>query len=937
MANDTLALPELLARALKAYDEGRLLEAESLCQAIVTAKSDVFEAWHLSAVIKYRMGRGEEALAAYERALAVRLDDPQALNNRGVTFHGLGRFEEALASYERALAVRAGYVEALNNRGNALHAIKRFQEALVSYEEALAIRPDYPEALNNRGNALHELKRYEEALASYHRALTLRPDYAEALNNRGHTLHEMGQFEAALESCEQALGVRPDYAEALNNRGNTLQELRRFEDALASYERAVSLQPRYAEALNNRGVTFYELKRLEEAMSSYQQALSVRPDYAEALNNRGNTFHALRRLEEALASYEKAIAVRADYAAAYSNRGNTLHELKRFDEALASYEAALAVRPDYPDAINNRGNTLHELKRYEEALTSYDRALALRPDYTEALNNRGNTLLELKRFEEALASYDRALAVRPNYPEALNNRGNTLHELKRFDEALASYERALAMRPDYAEALYNRGTALKGPKRFVEALASYQRTIELEPGHKYALGGLADCAAKICDWTRRRNLSEEVRRHVREEKSVIPPFVLFGYWGDESLQLSCAGNYVKDRVRVSAQPLWRGAIWRNEKIKIAYVSADFRLHAVAFCLAELLELHDRSRFEVIGISLGHDDNSDLRARLIAACDRFIDARTMTDREVAEALYDLRIDIAVDLMGHTSDARPNVFAWRPTPMQVSYLGFPGTMGASFIDYIIADPIVLPFDRQSCYAEQIVHLPNCYQVNDRKRRIAARTQTRAEAGLPAEGFVFCCFNNNWKITPEVFDVWMRLLQKAQGSVLWLLSDNQDAEKNLRKEAAARNVDPTRLVFAGRVDHEVYLARFGLADLFLDTLPYNGHATASDALWTGLPVLTCRGQAFAGRVGASLLHAVGLPDLVTSNLADYEDMALKLARQPALLSEVKVRLLRNHDAHALFDTDRFRQNIEAAYLQMWHGWQSGNPPRPLAVMNE
>jgi len=367
---------------------------------------------------------------------------------------------------------------------------------------------------------------------------------------------------------------------------------------------------------------------------------------------------------------------------------------------------------------------------------------------------------------------------------------------------------------------------------------------------------------------------------------------------------------------------------------IAYLSADFHRHATAYLMAELFERHDRSRFEVIGVSFGVDDKSDMRRRLVAAFDQFYDVRRKRDEEVAKLLHDLQVDIAIDLKGYTQDSRPGILAYRPTPIQASYLGFPGTMGAEFIDYIIADETVVPFDHQPFYAEKIVHLPDCYQVNDTKRNIAERTPTRQEAGLPERGCVFCCFNNNWKITPEVFSVWIRLLHAVEGSVLWLFRDNESAERNLRKEAQARGIDPARLVFAGRLPLEDHLARHRLADLFLDTLPCNAHTTASDALWVGLPVLTCMGNAFAGRVAASLLKAIGLPELVTHSIEDYEALALRLAKDPSLLEGYRNRLATNRLTHPLFDTDRFRHHIEAAYLQMWEIWQRGEQPRSFAV---
>jgi protein O-GlcNAc transferase len=380
-------------------------------------------------------------------------------------------------------------------------------------------------------------------------------------------------------------------------------------------------------------------------------------------------------------------------------------------------------------------------------------------------------------------------------------------------------------------------------------------------------------------------------------------------------------------VPAAPQPLWTGKARPHGKLRIAYLSADFYRHATAFLMAQLFELHDRSRFEVLGVSFGQDDRSDMRARLLAAFDRFHDVGSRSDYDVAKLLHELEVDIAVDLKGLTLDCRPGILAYRPAPVQVSYLGYPGTMGADFIDYVIADPIVLPLDQQPLWTERIVHLPDCYQVNDSKRQISTRTPTRREVDLPERGFVFCSFNNNWKITPPVFDVWMRLLRAVDGSVLWLIWDNAAAERNLRREAAARGVDPARLVFAATLKVEEHLARHRLADLFLDTLPVNAHTTASDALWAGLPLLTCCGESFSGRVAASLLAAVDLPELVTSNLADYEALALRLATDPTLLRAFRKRLEQNRSTSALFDTDRFRRHIEAAYLTMWERFARGH----------
>jgi protein O-GlcNAc transferase len=831
--NITLASPDLLKQAVSSYQAGRLDEAEGLCGAILRDNPSHVETLHLLGVIQSRHGRSKQALASYDRALAIKPNFPEVLTNRGV----------------------------------ALWQLKRFQDALASHDRALAIKPDFAWALYNRGVALQDLRRFEDALSSY----------------------------------DRALAIKPDHAEALNGRGLALQALRRFEDALTSYDRALEINPGFAWALYNRGNTLRELNRFEEALASYDRALAIKPDYAEALNNRGVTLQDRERFEEALASYDRALAIKPDFLWAFDNRGNALREVKRFEDALASYDRALAIDPDYAQALSNRGNALRDLKRFEEALASYARALAIKPDYAECLYNQGIALRDLKRREDAVASYDRALAIKPDYAQALNSRGNALRDLNRFEDAFASYREALAIKPD----------------------------------HLHAFAGLADTALKMCDWNRTAELDREIEAHVTDQKSIITPFTLLGYGSKASLQLKCARNWMQDAIPVLPQPLWNGAIYQHERVRIAYLSADFRRHATAYPIARLLELHDRTRFEVVGVSFGVDDESDMRSRLIKSFDQFHDVRLEPDHDVAKLLTALEVDIAVDLMGHTQDARPDIFALRPAPIQMSYLGYPGTTGARFMDYVIGDAIVLPFDQQEFFSEKILQLPDCFMVNDSTRPISTRTISRTQAGLPEHGFVFCCFNQSYKISRPMFRIWMRLLARIEGSVLWLSQLNSGAVQNLRNEAMACGVEPERLVFAPwtatQADH---LARHRLADLFLDTLPYNAHTTAGDALWAGLPLVTCRGESFQGRVGASLLNAIGLPELVASSLNQYEALILKLAADVSLLSSIRRKLEQNRLSYPLFDTDGFRRHIEAAYLAAWDIWQRGESPRSFRV---
>jgi predicted O-linked N-acetylglucosamine transferase (SPINDLY family) len=657
------------------------------------------------------------------------------------------------------------------------------------------------------------------------------------------------------------------------------------------------------------------------------------------LYNRGNTLLSLNRPEEALASFDRAIAIKPDYAEVLYNRGNTLLSLNRPEEALASFDRAIAIKPDYAEMLYNRGNTLLSLKRPEEALASFDRATAIKPDYAEAFYARGALLVSLKRPVEALASFDKALAINPADADMLAIRGKTLlFDLNQAAEAVASFDKALAIQPDHVGALGNRGNALLQLKRPEEALASFDRAIAINPDHPGVLGGQLYAAIRTCWWTRLKEIADRQVAQQAWRHSPIMSFPLFACRDDPSIHLDCSRSFIQfmmpDRESGPA-PRRTGPPRACGKLRIAYISADFRVHAVATLTCEMFELHDRTRFEVLGISTGVDDGSEMRSRLAKAFDRFLDVRYRTDQDIADLLKELQVDIAIDLTTLTRDGRLGILAGRPVPVQVSYLGYPGTTGADFFDYVVADPIVLPFDQQPYYTERIVHLPDTYLVNESKRVIPSVTPTRQACGLPEDGFVFCCFSNNYKITGEVFDVWMHVLAANPGSVLWLKRESADAERNLRQAAQDRGVDASRLVFAEMVpDYEQYLARFRQADLFLDTMPYNAHTTTSDALWVGLPLVTCMGRSFASRVAASLLHAAGLPELVTHSLTDYELLTMRLAADPALLKGYKQRLEGTRHTCRLFDTARFTRHIEAAYAKMWEIHQRGDGPQNFSV---
>ena len=605
-----------------------------------------------------------------------------------------------------------------------------------------------------------------------------------------------------------------------------------------------------------------------------------------------------------------------------------------WEEAERLIGEALFVNPGSLDGWYNRGRALQSLGRPDDALSSFDKALAIRPGVPELLFCRGNALMDLDRAGEALASFDGALRLKPDFPEAWNNRGNALAALKRLDEALASYGRVLAANAGDLGARNHRALTLFELKRYEEAARDFATLLNAAPDFPYARGNLLYCRLNACLWEGLDEQRADIAARLNAGARVVTPIHLAAISSSPEGQLRAARIWAADKFPPAARALWHGETYRHDRIRIAYLSADFHSHATAALMAGVFESHDRERFEIEAISFGPDDGSEMRARLALAFDRFTDLRGKTDAQIASLLRENEVDIAVDLKGYTQDSRPGILAHRPAPLQVNYLGFPGTMGADYIDYIIADWTVIPPEHESWYSEKIAYLPGTYQGNDGKRPIAQTTPTRAEAGLPEAGFVFCCFNNNFKILPEMFAIWMRLLAAVAGSVLWLIEDNEAAARNLKREAAIRGIAPERLIFAPRVDLDAHLARHRLADLFLDTLPYNAHTGASDALWAGLPLLTCEGTTFAGRVAASLLQAIGLPELITHAPDAYESLALKLARDPASLCALKAKLARHRDTHPLFDTLRFTRNLEAAYATMHERHGHGLPPASFAV---
>jgi predicted O-linked N-acetylglucosamine transferase (SPINDLY family) len=672
----------------------------------------------------------------------------------------------------------------------------------------------------------------------------------------------------------------------------------------ASASPAVAQLLREAQGLHLEG-------RLAEAASAFRAVLDLDSQSWPSLNALASIALQAGDLEEAIRRYDALVVRQPDFAEGYYKRGNANNRLRRWAAALADYDRAIAVDSGHANAFCNRGTVLEQLGRKEEALASYDRTLALNSTDAFAFYNRAGVLRELNRVDEAIESYDRAIELNSSYIQAYVNRGHLLQRVRRLEEAAASYGRAIELCPI--------------------VIGQDGRPTGLRPEQKYLLGLRRHALMHVCDW---RDMEADLARIADGLGVGLPvslPLPVLAMLDAPSLHRAAAASWIREESPPDAAlgplPPWP----RTERIRVGYFSADFRMHPVAHLTAGLFERHDRSRFEVTAFAFGPETNDAMVARLGKAFDRFVDVRQRSDLEVATLARDLRIDIAVDLNGITEYCRSRIFALRAAPIQVGFLGYPGTTGAGFMDYLIADGMVVPRAQQTHYSEKIVYLPGSFLPFDSSYAIAERAFTRAELRLPSKGVVFCCFNNSYKIVPAVFDRWMRILGRTEGSVLWLQQANALMSSNLRKEALRRGIDGGRLIFADRMPSLAeHVARLRVADLFLDTFPYNAHATALDALWAGVPLLTCPGDSFASRVAASLLHTVGLPELIAGSGSEYEQRAVELASDPARLGELR-RMLAQRSA-PLFDTERYTRNLEAAYEAIHERGQSGLAPAHL-----
>tara|TARA_B100001996_G_scaffold380251_1_gene367386 strand:- start:116 stop:1984 length:1869 start_codon:yes stop_codon:yes gene_type:complete len=611
-----------------------------------------------------------------------------------------------------------------------------------------------------------------------------------------------------------------------------------------------------------------------------------------------------------------------------------LYEIGKISDAKKICTNIYKKNPKHFDNLRLLNFIYFKEKKFSKALSFINEAIKINPNFAETYNVQGNTLNELKQLNQAIISYDKAIKINPNFSNAYYNKGLVLHELKNTNLAIENYKEAIKINPNFFQAYNNMGFAFHQLKRFDESLKSYEKAFAINPNSNFLLGKIIHSKNFLCEWKSHKENLKNLTDQLENNKASCLPFATLSLFDSPRLQKKAAELWIQETFPKNNIPEKIKKYKSNKKIKLGYYSADYHNHATSFLIAELMELHNKSKFELFGFSFGPNKQDEMRKRVSSSFDQFIDVRFKSDYEIVELSRKLEIDIAVDLKGITTDSRFGIFLKRCAPIQINFLGYPGTLGTSTIDYILADKILISKKNQKNFFEKIIYMPNSYQPNDTKKKISKKNFTRKEMGLPKNSFVFCCFNQNYKITPDVYDIWMKLLKKIDGSVLWLMKNSEKVTENLKKEAIKRNIKSNRIIFAEKMPLAEHLARHKLADLFIDTFPYNAHTTCSDALWSGLPVITRMGESFASRVGASLLSAIELNELITKSEKEYEKLAIKLATNPKLLNKIKNKLKKNKVLKPLFNTKLYTSNIELAYTKIYNNYYSNLPIKNIEI---
>jgi protein O-GlcNAc transferase len=995
-----LTLGEAVNKGVEAYQAGQIQEAEGFYNGILRSQPNHPDANHNMGLLTAGVDKMQEALAYFKIALEAnpsigqywlsyigalikleKLDDAKVVFNQakdiGVNGDAFDQLEHKLLEHELQVnETNTMEVEGPNSPkpnildttklDKALRLAKRtlkdgqLEEAKSIYEDILQKFPKHKQALIalqslTEGTPvapqeppseqlqliinIYNQGKSQQALSHSMQMLNQFPNSVTLYNIAGASNVGLMQFDAAIANYVQVLKIKPNCSEAYYHIGLALNGAGDPNAAISSYKRAINIKPDYAEAYNNMGIILSDKGDLDAAIDSYKRAINIKPDYAEAYSNMATTLTNKGDLEASIDSCKQALKIKPDYAEAYNNMGIALKDKGDLDAAINSCKQALKIKPDYAEAYNNMGIALKDKGDLDAAINSYKKALKIKPDYAQAYNNMSITLNDQGNAKAAIGSCKQAIKIMPDYAEAYYNMGIALKGQGDLKAAIGCYKESIKIKPDYAEAYYNMGIALKGQGDLKAAIGCYKQSIKIKPDRHQFRAQKLHLHLQTCDWP----ALEQDRGLIAIlgiSTETVAPFAFLPLEDAPERHRVRSENHAKKwlghRIPIPPVPI---PSQKPERLRIGYFSADFKNHPVMYALIEVLEQHNRVLFETYAYSCGPDSNSKMRQRIIKAVDVFKNVKGMDDHTVALLARKDNIDIAIDLTGYTKNGRTGIFAYRAAPIQISMLGYPGTSGTSFIDYIMTDQTWLPPENQKFFSEKPIYLPYSQCTLEANIPLLETTPTRSALGLPEEGFVFCAINSTYKITPAEFDIWMRLLQQVDGSVLWLLESNQWVRGNLVKEAEARGVDAKRLVFQplmvkDAASQQQYLSQFRQADLYLDTFIYGAGSTAANALWAGVPVLTLIGQGMPTRMAASYLNVLGLSELITTTDESYEKLAFDLSTNPERLKILKQKLGDALRTTPLFNNALQTKCLENGYQQAYQRYFDDQLPDAIFV---
>jgi len=908
----------------------------------------------------YTAGAYKEALVCAEKVYDADTHRTDNLLLLGAIHFQLRNFSESIFYNQQCVRVDPTFSEAYSNLGNALKELGDLTGAIQFYMKAIKLKPRFPDAYNNLASAYMLTGQTQQAMDTYNMALTLHPDMVDAHTNLGNLHKASGDLEKAKQCYLEAIKIKPEFPIAWNNLAGVFKEEGQPNTAVAYYKEAIRLCPEFADAHSNLGNALKETNLLQDAIASYQTAIKLRPDFAIAHGNLGSCYYDLGDFASAIKSFNYAIQLEPNFADAYNNLGNALKEVSRLDEAINAYRSALHLKPDHPHAYNNLGNAMIEKGYIKEAIHCYVTAIRLMPKFSAAHCNLGSVFKEQGKMDQSIAHYLEAIKIDPAFADAFSNLGNAYKETGHLDDAMVCYNKALALEPNYAEAYSNLAATNKDCGKIVEAILLYKKAMEIKPDFGDVIANLFHAMTVVCDWTKREEdfaglyslLTEQLAK-----KGCVPsvqPWHAAAYPLSLSELLQISKRYaarVKMNVALSDASFKFRPKNRNARLKVGYVSSNFGNHPMSQLIQSMFSQHNSARFEVFCYTLSASDGSLSRLKMERDAEHVVDISGLHACEAAELIHNDGIHVLVNLNGYTKGAKNEIFALRPAPIQVALLGHLGSMGADYIDYIVADNIVIPPELTDFYSEKMMYLPHCFAPADHKNSAAHlldggdhvtgisampnSAPTRAHYGISEDKFVFCNFGQLFKIDPLIFDVWMNLLKRVKNSVLWLLRFPAAGEVNILREARKRGVRESQIVFSDVAPREEHIRRGVLADLFLDTTASNAHTTACDILWSGTPLVTMKGEKMTSRVAASLLRSVGLEeDLVVKSYAEYEELCVSLAEDSDRLFQLRTTLEARRNSCALFDSQRWVRNWETALQMAWRRQESRLPPDHLQV---